>query len=74
MGLPVLEHELESHLHDAWIRGVQEFAERRAKKVIIGTVECRYDSLKGRCTVISVIRHVEGFGAKLQRFFLLDGK
>src|SRR5436309_15687743 len=57
-----LKHILQRYLHDAPIRGAQNLAERGAVEVVIGTGDCRYDSLEGRGTVIRMVRYVEGFG------------
>ena len=74
MGNTTLKHILQRDLHDAPIRGAQNLAERRAVEVVIGTGDCRYDSLEGRGTVIRMVRYVEGFGPKLERLFLLHGE
>ena len=68
----VLENKLQRHLHDPPIRGAQDLTKLRAVAVSIGTPDCRHDSLEWRGTVVRVVRHVEGFGANLERLFLSD--
>src|SRR5262245_6742379 len=55
------EHILQSHLHDAPVRGAQDPAERWAVTDVVGTPDCRYDPLEWGRTVIRVVRYVEGF-------------